>query len=186
MAINNYNRGSVQEQVDRVQFLMGINKPQTNENKKVAPLGIIEKTEIGADGNCYAIIKENSRYYLKKSPDTKDIKLDNFEYLGGSHRYKHLYEYNSYNQAEKVLSGELFNVSKDVKKQSVLAEQTAKIDMNLAQTVTSQEMREEIERQRQIMTNASSILNEDAGIKNPETTEPVKEVVNEAKETINE
>jgi hypothetical protein len=165
MAINNYNKGTVQEQIDRVQYLMGINKPQTNENKKAAPLGIIERSEIGADGNCYAVIKENSKYYIKKSSNTKDLKLDDFEYLGGSHRYKNLYEYNSYNQAEKILKEEISSVANDIKKKSVLVEQAEKIDMNLPQTVKTKEMREEIDRQREIMVNASSILNEKTNIK---------------------
>jgi hypothetical protein len=103
--------------------------------------------------------------------------------LGGSHRYKHLYEFSSYNFAEKILFEHLFNVSKDIKKEAILDEQAKKIDMNVIQTNTSKEMREEIERQRQIMTNASAILKEDAGIRNPE---PVVEELNEEKKPLNE
>ena len=171
---NNYNRGTAQDQVNRVQALMGIGK--LTENKIPAPIGTIEKTEIGKDGKLYGIVRENNKYYIKKSDDTTDVKLNNLEYLGGSHRYKHLYEFNSYNNAEKILAEHLYNVSKDVKKQVLIDEQAEKVDMNLAQTVTSKTMREEIERQRQIMTKASAILNEDAGIKTPERKEVLNEV----------
>jgi hypothetical protein len=162
MAFNNYNQGTVQEQIERVQGLMGINKKLAEE--KSAPLGTIEKTEIAKDGKCYAIIKENNKYYLKKSDQVKDIKLDNFEYLGGSFRYKNLFEYNSYNQAEKILKEELYNISKDVKKQAILAEQVKRVDMNLAQIAPTKEMRTEINRQREIINNASKILKENSGI----------------------
>jgi len=160
--MSNYKYATPEEQKNRMLSLMGVKK--TVNESKPQPLGFIEKTEMGKDGNVYAIIRENNKFYLKKSGETKDIKLDNFEYLGGSHRYKNLHEYASYAKAEKMLTEELINVARNVGKKEVLAEEAKRVDMNLAQTVTSRTMREELDRQREIMANAAKIMNENSGI----------------------
>jgi hypothetical protein len=162
---------NLNEQIARMQSLMGVNK--LNETKKSQPLGIIEKTVLGNDGCVYGIVRENNKFYIKKASDPKDIKLENFEYLGGSHRYKNLYEYSSIANAEKILKEEMVNLSKSIDKSKTLIEEAKRVDMNLAQTVTSRQMREEIDRQREIMANASKILKEDSGIRN------TKQVLNE-------
>jgi hypothetical protein len=151
---NNY--ATVEESIKRMQGLMGNTNPVTPSISQ--PFGNIEKVYRGVDGNSYAIIKENSKYYLKISAKDRDLKLEDFEYLGGNRQCKGLYEYRSYNQAEKVLKEELTTLAQNINNKELVVEERQRIDNNLAQTVTTKEMRGEIDRIREIMENANKIV----------------------------
>jgi len=151
---NNY--ATVEESIKRMQNLMG---NSTHVVQSVSqPLGNIERVYKGCDGNSYAIIKENSKYYLKTSTKDRDLKLEDFEYLGGNRQCKGLYEYKSYNQAEKVLKEELVTLAENINKKELVVEERQRVDTNLAQTVTTKEMRGEIDRIREIMENTNMIV----------------------------
>ena len=153
MYTNNY--ATIDENIKRMKSLMGNTKPVTQVNEQ--QLGNIEKVYKGKDGFAYAIVKENAHYFLKKSPKDRDLTLNDFEYLGGNRQCKNLYEFNSYNQAEKVLKEELVAIAKNVDKKQLFQEEVQRIDNNLKETVKSKEMRKEIDRIREIMENASRI-----------------------------
>ena len=151
---NNY--ATYEENVNRMKSLMGITE-NTEVRTKSQPIGNIEKIYKGPDGNAYAIIKENANYYLKKSSKDRDLTLNDFEYLGGNRQCKSMFEYKSYNQAEKVLKEEFISIAEDLKKKNVIQEEVKRVDYNLNETPQSREMRTEMERAREILENIGII-----------------------------
>lgn len=62
----------------------------------------VEITKKGPDGRYYAIIRENSKYYIKVSDSTSDVLVaEDFKYVGGLGNK--LYKYDSYSKAIKNL-----------------------------------------------------------------------------------
>ena len=149
---NNY--ATIEENINRMKSLMGKTTPT---EPVVEQRGNIEKVYKGQDGCAYAIVKENARYYLKKSTKDRDLTLGDFEYLGGNRHCKSLHEYNSYNKAEKILKEKLVTIAKTTKNKELIKEETKRIDNNLEQTVNTKEMRSEIDRMCEIMENACKI-----------------------------
>lgn len=67
-----------QELTERMRKLMGM--APINENKKASA---VELTKVGPDGNVYAIIRENHEYYIKKTDKKENLKIEDFQYIGG-------------------------------------------------------------------------------------------------------
>ena len=140
------------EQIARMQGLMtyGI----TNTSKKTP---ITESVE-GPDGKIYAIIREGSKYHIKSTTKGNELVAESFNYIGGFMNKKNN-EYSSYNQASKNLElkmrslNEAYGVNKPIellnpdKKENLVLEMTDAMKASLA-------------RYRQIMNNASGIMNE--------------------------
>jgi len=192
---NNY--ATIEESIGRMQKLMGNTAPVVRTEQV---LGNIEKVYRGHDNNAYAIVKENSHYYLKVSGKTSDLSLNDFEYLGGNRQCKNLYEYSSFANAEKFLKEHLITLNQQVNNQELLKEEAKRVDTNLEKTATSTAMRSEIDRIREIMENTNRInkggsasvvkksLNEKVNIANEESgmitdsvnEEPVNEIISNA------
>jgi hypothetical protein len=60
-------------------------------------------TKLGPDGKAYAIIKENSDYYIKVSDKTTNLVMEDFKYIGGLMNKKSE-AYPSYSEATKQLN----------------------------------------------------------------------------------
>lgn len=60
-------------------------------------------TKLGPDGKAYAIIKENSEYYIKVSDKTSNLVMEDFKYIGGLMNKKSE-AYPSYSEASKQLN----------------------------------------------------------------------------------
>ncbi len=60
-------------------------------------------TKLGPDGKAYAIIKENSEYYIKVSDKTNNLVMEDFRYIGGLMNKKNE-AYPSYSEATKQLN----------------------------------------------------------------------------------
>ena len=128
-----------------------------NESKKQSN-STLEYSAKAADGKTYGIVKECNHFYIKQAADGKEKLAEGYDYIGG-YMNKNNYRYDSYANALKHLELKLSSINEahdakvDVttldpfKKEIVLAEATDK-------------MKAEIARQRQIMYNASMIMNE--------------------------
>jgi len=77
----------------------------------------------GVDGKNYAIVKENSHYFIKISDSKEKLLKEDFQYIGGV-RYNQKYKYNSFADALKGLNTFLYNLkeSLDSKKEYVILE----------------------------------------------------------------
>lgn len=118
----------------------------------------LEYHAIAADGKSYGIVRECNKYYIKTAPKSKEMVAEAYDYIGGFCN-KGSYEYKSYANALKQFELKLASINEacegDVnistlnpfKKNEFLVEGT-------------QKMQDEIARCRQIMYNASMIMNE--------------------------
>ena len=118
----------------------------------------LEYHAIAADGKSYGIIRECNKYYIKSAPKDKEMVAEAYDYLGGFCN-KGNYEYKSYANALKNFELKMASINEacegnvnistldPFKKEEFLVEGTER-------------MRDEIARQRQIMYNASMIMNE--------------------------
>ena len=130
---------------------------QTNENKSQSN-STLEYSAKAADGKTYGIVKECNHFYIKQAVDGKENIAEGYNYIGG-YMNKNNYRYDSYNNALKNFELKLASINEahdakvDVttldpfKKENIIAE-------------ASDKMKAEIARQRQIMYNASMIMNE--------------------------
>ena len=118
----------------------------------------LEYHAIAADGKSYGIIRECNKYYIKSAPKDKEMVAEAYDYLGGFCNRGN-YEYKSYANALKNFELKMASINEacegnvniatldPFKKEEFLVEGTEK-------------MKNEIARQRQIMYNASVIMNE--------------------------
>lgn len=83
---------------ERIIELMG--KTTLNES---ASRYSIELTKIGPDGKSYAIVRENQTYFIKSSPKTSELMLEDFKYMGGLQNKKSE-AYSTYAKAIKHLN----------------------------------------------------------------------------------
>lgn len=150
-----------------------------NENAKPISSYNIEYKAQAADGKFYGIIRENSKYYVKVATPGKEMVAESYQYIGGIQNKKN-YEYGSYANALKQFELKLGSINEaydenrrvnvealdPFKKEDLVVEGTEKFKNELA-------------RQRQIMRNASVIMNEATEIgSTPFKTQPEAEHAN--------
>ena len=131
-----------------------------NEDVKPISTYTLEHKAMAADGKYYGIVRENSKYFVKVATPGKETIAEAYQYIGGI-RNKTNYEYNSYANALKQFELKLGSINEaydedrrvvtesldPFKKEDIIIEGTDK-------------MKNELARQRQIMRNASVIMNE--------------------------
>ena len=147
-----------------------------NEDAKPISTYSLEHKALAADGKYYGIVRENSKYFVKVAAPGKETIAEAYQYIGGITN-KSNYEYNSYTNALKQFELKLGSINEaydenrrvvtesldPFKKEDVLIEGTDK-------------MKNELARQRQIMRNASVIMNEATEIgSTPFKTQPEAE-----------
>ena len=135
-----------------------------NENSNKKDTYTLEFTKKAADGKYYGIVKECNHYYIKQSVEGKQSLAESYNYIGG-YMNKNAYQYDSYSNALKNLELKLMSINEacegnvnvttldPFKKEDLLIEAT-------------EDMKNEIARQRQIMYNASMLMNESIGFNN--------------------
>ena len=147
--------GRFDEQMSRMKGLMnyGVVSENTNNGN-----GAIEYTAEAADGKIYGIVREGTKFFIKRTEKGKETLAESFDYIGGFNNRKD-YEYTSYNNAlkqfelkvrsinEAITGKGNFNALDVTKRDSLVIEATDK-------------MAKEIARQRQIMANVGENLNE--------------------------
>lgn len=94
------------ETVDRIKDLMGRMTPIKEDVNR----STVELTKLGPDGKAYAIIKENSEYYIKTSDKTENLVAEDFKYIGGL-KNKKSEAYKSYSEATKQLNLKFINIA---------------------------------------------------------------------------
>lgn len=151
-----------ESQIKKMQNLMTyglVNESKPNVNKTV-----VEYHTEGADGKTYGIVRENHKFYIKSAPkkDT-EILAEDYDYIGGFMN-RSANEFKSYALASKQLEIKLMSLNEAYASKKPINEQFKPLEKSEWVINETKEMQSEIERQRQIMRNASGILNEDAKI----------------------
>jgi len=147
-----------------------------NEDTKPVSSYNIEHKAVAADGRCYGIIRENSKFFVKVATPGKETIAEAYQYIGGIQNKKN-YEYNSYNNALKQFELKLGSINEAYDEDRRVNVETLdpfkKEDLVIEGT---EKMKNELARQRQIMRNASVIMNEATEIgSTPFKTQPEAE-----------
>lgn len=147
---------SFEETLARMKSLYTYGK-ELNEGKDYSS-HTLEYHAIAADGKSYGIIKECNKYYIKSAPKDKEMVAEAYDYLGGFCN-KANYEYKSYANALKNFELKMASINEayDGNINISTLDPFRKEDFIVEGT---DQMRREIARQRQIMYNASMIMNE--------------------------
>lgn len=142
-------------QLQRMKALMGYG---LNESKAPA-YSSVEYSKKDANGNVYGIVREGTKYFIKKAVDANGkLVTENFEYIGGfRNRKDNMFE--SFASAQKFLGEKLIQINEECvdKSKRVIAEAW---DLDAAKEVVEEgtrKMQAEIARQKEIMQNAGLI-----------------------------
>ena len=128
-----------------------------NEGAKDKPYSNIEYSKVAADGKLYGIVREGTKYYIKVSNKKENPLTENFEYIGGFRNRKDN-EYSGFAMAQKNFDLKLRSLAEAYAKRGSIVIESWNPEKNEELTVESTDkMRKEIERQRQIMENVSAI-----------------------------
>lgn len=147
------NNKDVNSQLARMRSLM---KFGINEGKNVAYTGV-EYEKVGADGKLYGIVREGAKYYIKTSPSKKGKLAENYEYIGGFRNRKDN-EYTSFAEAQKQFDLKMMSINEANAPEKKIMVESWNPDKQEELTVESTDrMKREISRERQIMMNASRI-----------------------------
>ena len=145
--------GRFDNQMSRMKSLMNygsVNENNSNHN--------VEFTAEAADGKIYGIVREGTKFYIKRTEKGKESLTESFDYIGGWNNRKD-YEYTSYNNALKQFELKVRSINEAItgkgnfntfdldKKENLVIEATDK-------------MAKEISRQREIMSKVGENLNE--------------------------
>lgn len=130
------------------------------QNESKASYNAVENSKIGLDGKMYGIIREGSKYYIKECASYKEGKKlvsEDFNYIGGFGNRKNN-QYESFADAQKNFDLKLRSIREAYDKNSGIVIESWNPDAQEKLTVEStQKMRKEIMRERQIMANAAMI-----------------------------
>ena len=165
---------SFNDQLSRMKALMTYGS--VNEDTKHISSYNIEYKAKAADGKYYGIIRENSKYFVKVATPGKELVAEAYQYIGGIQNKKN-YEYGSYANALKQFELKLGSINEaydeDRKVNVEALDPYKKEDLVIEGT---EKMKNELARQRQIMRNASVIMNEATEIgSTPFKTQPEAE-----------
>ena len=192
------NSKNMNGQFDRMKQLMNYG---LNESKKQPYTGV-EYHKEGADGKLYGIVREGTKFYIKVSSKKDNVLAENFEYIGGFRNRKDN-EYSSFASAQKNFDFKLRSLAEAYGNGKNIVVESWNPDRQEELTVESTEkMKKEISRERQIMENAMKIFNRKptSAIKpineekkdpnecgsNPFCVDPEKEFKDAQKATMNE
>lgn len=144
------------KELEKMQHLMnyGINESKNTVNSN----GIVEYSQVGADGKTYGILKEGTKYYVKVAPkkDTK-VLAEDYDYIGG---YLNRKGYDSYTKASNALNLELIHVN-----ESNGGKEPVKSQFNINESAEwenkeNKEAKAELSRFYQLCENVDNILSE--------------------------
>lgn len=128
----------------------------------------IEYHKIASDGKAYGIFKECSKYYIKTAPADKELVAEAYDYIGGWNNRKN-YEYESFANAQKQFDLKMMSINEACgsKANAVSLDPSKKQEYVIEGT---EKMKNELARQRQIMANTATIINEGSfiGVGDPE------------------
>lgn len=145
---------NVQNQLSRMKGLMAYGLTTENKNRQFSN---VEFDKMAADGKHYAIIREGSKYYIKVS-DKKEALREDYNYIGGFCNRSNN-EFNSYAKALKQFELKLMSIQENYDKtQGIVIESWDPYKKEELTVESTEKMRKEIARQREIMGNAAKIF----------------------------
>lgn len=130
-----------------------------NESKKTtANQGIVEYSQLGADGKTYGILKEGTKYYVKVAPKKNTaILAEDFDYVGGRDRRK---AYESYTKASNALNLQLISVNEAAGSKKPVQSQYNLNESAEWKNAQTKEARTELNRFYQLVSNVDKLLSE--------------------------
>lgn len=145
---------NVNDQLSRMKGLMNYGLQTESKNNTYSS---IEYQKLGADGNVYGIIREGSKYYIETAPNKKTLVKEDFNYIGGFKNRKDN-EYSSFAAAQKNFDLKMMSIREAYANGKNIMIESWNPDKKENLTLESTEkMRKEILRERQIMYNAACI-----------------------------
>lgn len=140
---------NVANQLNRMKHMM--NYGLKTESK---PYSSVEYERVGADGRTYGIIREGSKFHIKVSDKKKPLRED-YSYIGGFANHKtNMFE--SYANALKHFDMKMSSINEAVGKRDKVESWNVNGREDLV-IESTEKMRMEIARQREIMKNANMI-----------------------------
>ena len=148
------SKKNVKKELGRIKEMMTYG---LSEGKKNTPFSDVEYSRVGADGKLYGIVREGTKYYIKSAPqNVKPIK-ENFDYIGGFVNRKNN-EYSSYANALKQFDLKMASLKEANAAGKKIMVESWNPDKRRQLTVEStNQMKREIARERQIMYNVGRI-----------------------------
>ncbi|MBR6516120.1 MAG: hypothetical protein IKT40_04620 [Bacilli bacterium] len=140
------------EQISRMKAMMTYGLTTESKNSYKA----IEHSKEGADGKMYAIIREGAKFYIKVANKKNNLVKEDYEYIGGFRNRKD-HEYSSYANALKNFDMKMMSVKESCGKNNIIIESWNPDKREELAVESTDRMRKEIERQRQIMSNTKVI-----------------------------
>lgn len=148
------NKVNTNDQLNRMKSLM--NYGLQTESKQ-APYSTIEYKKVGADGKVYGIVREGTKYYIKSAPNKQNLIKEDFNYIGGFRNRKD-HEYGNFALAQKQFDLKMMSLKEAANNPKFNVESWDLNKKELIVTEASDKMKGEILRERQIMKNAMSIM----------------------------
>lgn len=138
--------------IERMKELINVGNSDAKLKPNVSET--VEKTFEAANGKTYGIVRECQRYFIKEAKED-----GSFDYIGGIGN-KSENEYPSYNSAFRNLELKVRSINESLdSKKSIESFKPAQQSEYIIEATT--EMREELDRFKQVFNGASVIMNED-------------------------
>ena len=142
-------------QISRMKAMMNYGLQTENKNQQYKS---VEYQKLGADGKTYGIVREGTKYYIKVSESNKpNLLKEDFKYIGGFINRKND-EYTSYANALKNFEMKMSSIKESVGDKNYVVETWNPEKNEYLVIEATDKMKAEIDRQRQIMANASVIM----------------------------
>jgi hypothetical protein len=148
------NKVNTNDQLNRMKSLM--NYGLQTESKQ-APYSTVEYKKVGADGKVYGIVREGTNYYIKSAPNKQNLVKEDFDYIGGFVNRKE-HQYGNFALAQKQFDLKMMSLKEAANNPKFNVESWDLNKKELIVTEASDKMKGEILRERQIMKNAMSIM----------------------------
>lgn len=146
---------NVESQISRMKAMMSYGLQTENKNSQYKS---VEYQKIAADGKTYGIVREGTKFYIKVADSQKpNLIKEDFDYIGGFRNRKHN-EYSSYANALKNFDMKMISLKEAVGNRTMVVESWNPEKNEYLVVEATENMKKEIARQRQIMGNASMIM----------------------------
>ena len=144
----------MQDKLSRMKAMMAYGLQTENKNCQYCS---VEQSKVAADGKMYGVVREGVKYYLKVSEKTQNPLKEDFDYIGGFRNRKN-HEYDSCAKAMKQLELKLMSINEAYGKHNgIIIESWDPSKKEQLSVESTEKMRREINRQREIMGNAKQI-----------------------------
>lgn len=140
--------------IERMKTMMNYGLKTENKNTQYSS---VEYQKVGADGKNYGIVREGAKFYIKVSDKTKGALKEDFNYIGGFVNRKNN-EFNSYANAIKQFELKMMSINETQdNNKKILVETWDPEKREMLMVEATETMRNEIERQKEIMLRAMNI-----------------------------